>query len=167
MAGGIVAGISVAKSLYNDFKNDDENKWWKAGGAAGGAALGGYIGAHFFGIGAIPGALIGGAIGAWGGYEGTSAIVDESPEEKIKKELSKLQNDPAYAQDYSQYNTAYNSQSTESSPTPEVTQTQHNVVSLNGIDTLKSLLRDINSNTKAVVTELRNSGMRPGTNLAT
>ena len=167
--GGLLGGAIGASIGGSVAANNGDNV---AGGAIGGA-VGGWAGAKYGGllgakigtvfgpwgtaIGGLLGAGVGAIGGSWlGGYAGGKAgnLIAGKPE-----------NEPTNAQDTSEYNSERTS--TESSPIPEVAQTQHNVVSLNGIDTLKSLLRDINSNTKAVVTELRNSGMRPGTNLAT
>lgn len=112
-----------------------------------GSTLGKALGAFGGPVGVILGSLIGG----WAG-----GAIGNLFEDKPK-------NEPASAPEYSSYNESNQSSSNQT----EVVQTQHNVVSLNGMDTLKSLLRDINSNTKAVVTELRNSGFKTGSNLAT
>lgn len=88
VAGGVTASaglIHAGKSAYRayqGYKEGDEIKTRsnaaKAGltatGTGAGAALGAAIGAHFFGIGAIPGALIGAGVGTVAGWFGEDKV---------------------------------------------------------------------------------------------
>jgi len=160
---GAVAGSSIGGYLAEKYTNGGVSGALVGGvsGGLSGAGIGAIIGGiGGFIIGGPPGALLGAKAGAWIGGIGGGIGGGVNGYNAKSKEL----NEPASAPEYSEYNPSNQSSSNNQ---PEVVTTQHNVISLNGMDSLKSLLRDINSNTKAVVTELRNSGFKTGSNLAT
>lgn len=147
---GVVGLLGEAANTYEDFSEGNKKAGWGRiiGGLVGGAA--GFI----FGggpAGAILGANIGAMAGGWLGGLGDD---------------KKTENAPANANRASQYGNSVNSYNEDASPIANVSTTP-SVITVNGIDGLRSLLREINSNTKAILTELRTKGMYTGTNMVT
>ena len=144
----------------------------KTGGVIGGwagAILGGAIKgatmASGLGIkGLLIGALAGAAVGA------TMHLIEKiTSDEKEDKMTPESQNSPASASNTSTYNTSYvdnEQQSSGGTVQPSTVQSTHSSVSIIGMESLRSLIRENNNILKDVYSEIRTGGLKVGTNLA-
>lgn len=141
------------------------------GGNSTGGLVGGLVGGYAlpalakWGAGRLIGSTLGKALGAFGGPVGVvlGSLIGGWAGGAIGNLFGdKPKNEPASAPESSSYNT---SNQTSSGNQTEVVQTQHNVVSLNGMEGLRSLLRDNNAILKNIYSELRTGPMKPGTNM--
>ena len=154
---GLVSGLAI-RGAANAF-GLDTGKWsWMI---EAGSGLGGLIGNILFpGVGGILGSIAGGLLG----YVVSRFIGGKSDEAKAADTL----NSPASSTSISTYNES--GESNESSGgvvQPATVNTTYNTVSVIGIDSIRSLLRSIEENTKNTYNEIRNGPYRGGTNLAT
>jgi hypothetical protein len=155
-------GSAIGGGIGSLFGNSEAGSiWGRYIGAAVNGAIWGIKGGPW---GALAGAIAGIAIEA--GKDLISNFFGSSNEEEKTTTVTK--NAPSEASNTSAYNTQYVNDEQQSSggiAQPATVNTTHNSVSVIGMESLRSLIRENNNILKDVYAELRTGPMKTGTNL--